>query len=206
MTNALIYHCYIPLKIEKIVRLEISPFQRMIMRNLLLTVIIVIIFLSLTCCTAKRTEAPPDTVSFVDLSKYTGRWFEIARYPHRFEKGCAGVTADYSLELDGTIAVINTCRQEDRGKIKTAQGWAKVVDTQSNAKLKVSFFWPFYGDYWILKLDPDYRYAIVGAPSRKYVWILSRTPTIPDELLGKLIQEICSFGYDPARLIITKQP
>lgn len=147
-----------------------------------------------------------NTVNFVDLKKYTGIWFEIARYPHSFEKGCSEVTAEYSLQDDGTIAVLNQCRLEkEGGRIKKTQGQAKVVDAQSNAKLKVTFFWPFYGDYWILKLDPDYQYVIVGTPSRKYVWILSRTPSISEQLLGDLIKDIRSFGYDPDQLIMTKQ-
>ncbi|MBC8318303.1 MAG: lipocalin family protein [Desulfobulbaceae bacterium] len=163
--------------------------------------------MSITCCARKKNTAPLDTVPAVDLSQYTGRWFEIARYPHRFEKGCSAVTADYNMKADGTIEVLNQCRlEEDGNRIKKAHGTAKVVDTQSNAKLKVSFFWPFYGDYWILKLDTDYKYVIVGTPSREYVWILSRTPMISEQLLEELIKDIRSFGYDTDRLIMTKQP
>jgi apolipoprotein D and lipocalin family protein len=177
------------------------------MKYLIIFVITGIILLTIACCVNKKNIAPLNTVNFVDLTKYTGRWFEIARYPHRFEKGCSAVTADYSLQEDGAIEVLNQCRlEEDDNRIKKAHGKAKVVDTQSNAKLKVTFFWPFYGDYWILKLDPDYQYAIVGTPSREYVWILSRTPIIPEQLLEKLIEDIRSFGYDTDRLIMTKQP
>jgi apolipoprotein D and lipocalin family protein len=176
------------------------------MKYLVIFIIISILLIALACCAPKKNTAPLNAVPFVDLAKYTGRWFEIARYPHRFEKGCSAVTADYSLQEDGTIEVLNQCRREEESnRIKKAKGKAKVVDTQSNAKLKVSFFWPFYGDYWILKLDPDYQYAIVGTPSRKYVWILSRTPIIPEKLLEELIEDIRFFGYDPDLLIMTKQ-
>src|SRR3982751_5765726 len=103
----------------------------------------------------------PKTVGHVDLSRYIGKWYEVARYPNRFEKNCiSDVTADYSLREAGTIEVLNSCRQAD-GRVKSSKGSAKVVDKQSNAKLKVTFFWPFYGNYWIIGLDPEYRYAVV---------------------------------------------
>ncbi len=146
-----------------------------------------------------------ETVQQVDLERYAGRWYEIARYPHSFEAGCSSVTADYSLETDGTIKVVNQCTlAEQGGKQKRAEGKAKIVDTESNAKLKVSFFWPFYGKYWIVKLDDDYQYAVVAEPSRKYVWILARTPLMESELYARLVAEIASHGYDPARLIRTE--
>jgi apolipoprotein D and lipocalin family protein len=148
---------------------------------------------------------PMDTVKEVDLTRYTGKWYEIARYPHRFEKGCSSVTAEYSLQDDGTIQVVNRCiLREQGGKEKRAEGKAKVVDTASNAKLKVSFFWPFYGDYWIVKLDDNYQYAIIGEPSRKYVWILARTPEIDRDLYDQLVSEIKRIGYDSEKLIRTE--
>ncbi|MBU0681107.1 MAG: lipocalin family protein [Proteobacteria bacterium] len=146
-----------------------------------------------------------ETVHQVDIARYAGRWYEIARYPHSFEAGCSSVTADYSLQADGTIKVVNQCILADAGgKQKKAEGKAKIVDKASNAKLKVSFFWPFYGKYWIVKLDEDYQYAVVAEPSRKYVWILARTPHVARDLYDRLVADIASLGYDPARLIRTE--
>lgn len=156
-------------------------------------------------CLQKDMYPPLPTAGHVDLQRYAGRWYEIARYPHRFEKGCTNVTADYTLQTGGSIRVINQCRLKDKeGAIKKAVGKAKVVDRTTNAKLKVTFFWPFYGDYWILEIDPDYQYAIVGEPSRKYVWILGRAPRMEPFLLATLVEKIRRFGYDPNRLIFTQ--
>ncbi len=145
------------------------------------------------------------TVEHVDLKRYMGRWYEVARYPNRFEKACVSdVTATYTLRNDGKVEVVNSCRKAD-GKMKSSKGSAKVVDAQSNAKLKVTFFWPFYGDYWIIGLDPEYRYAIVSEPKREYLWILSRTPQLEPQLYEKASATIREKGLDPARLIRPKQ-
>ena len=174
--------------------------QILILLPLLLLALIVL----LVGCLKKNAHPPMETVGQVDLNRYTGRWYEIARYPHRFEEGCSSVSADYSFAEDGTISVLNQCRLvKEGGKVKKAQGRAKVVDRATNAKLKVSFFWPFYGAYWILKLDKNYQYAIVGEPSRKYVWILSRTPEMDSTMYMKLVKDIERFGYNPAKLIKT---
>lgn len=172
------------------------------MKMILLPLLLLALIFLLAGCLKKNVHPPMETVGQVDLNRYTGRWYEIARYPHRFEEGCSSVTADYTLAEDGTISVLNQCRPiEEGGKVKKAQGRAKVVDTTTNAKLKVSFFWPFYGAYWILKLDENYQYAIVGEPSRKYVWILSRLPDMENPLYLELVKEVERFGYDPAKLI-----
>lgn len=152
-------------------------------------------------------EKPNDvtTVPSVDLSRYTGRWYEIARYPNRFQKKCSGdTTAEYTQLPDDKIQVVNTCRKSD-GKLTVAKGKAKVADKQSNAKLRVTFFWPFAGDYWIIGLDPDYRWAVVGDPSRKYLWILSRTPEMAPVDYDRAIAIIREKGFDPAKLIKTPQ-
>jgi apolipoprotein D and lipocalin family protein len=147
----------------------------------------------------------PKTVPFVDLKKYAGTWFEIARYPNRFQKKCVSdVRATYNLTSDGKVSVLNQCVQAN-GKVKTAKGKAKVVDRTSNAKLKVTFFWPFYGDYWILDLDPDYTYAVVGEQDRKYLWILSRTPEMDSSLYNEILERITNQGYDTSKLIRTPQ-
>ena len=110
----------------------------------------------------------------------------------------------YLLRDDGTVGVLNSCRKSD-GTITSNKGTAKVVDPATNAKLKVTFFWPFSGDYWILDLAPDYSYAVVGEPSRKYLWILSRTPQMDEATYREITERIRFLGYDPARLLKTKQ-
>jgi len=154
---------------------------------------------------AVRANEPLSTVQKVDLQRYAGRWFEIARYPNRFQRKCAGdTTATYSLREDGKIGVLNTCRKAD-GTVTSSSGSAKVVDPSTNAKLKVTFFWPFSGDYWIIDLAPDYSYAVVGEPSRKYLWILSRTPHMEESTYREITDRIRFLGYDTARLIQTRQ-
>lgn len=145
-------------------------------------------------------------VPHVDLNRYAGRWYEIARLPNRFEKKCAGsVTATYSLRADGNVEVVNRCRKSS-GEFTTATGKAKVVDKTTNAKLKVTFFWPFYGDYWILELGDNYEYAVVGSPNRKYLWILSRNRQMDESLYNALIERIAARGFKTEQIIKTSQP
>jgi len=147
---------------------------------------------------------PLTTVSSLDLRRYAGRWYEIARYPNRFERSCeSDVTADYALRDDGKIGVVNACRKAD-GSRKQSKGYAKVVDVSTSAKLKVTFFWPFFGSYWIIDLDSDYRYAVVSEPSRRYLWILSRTPRMESGLYQPILERIRSLGFDPEKLILTR--
>ncbi len=144
------------------------------------------------------------TVEHVDLSRYVGKWYEIARYPNRFQRNCQSDTsATYTLRKDGKVQVVNTCLEKN-GKMKTARGTAHIADKQTNAKLRVTFFWPFYGDYWVVGLDPEYRYAIVGEPQRKYLWILSRTPEMTGDMYRQALEQVQALGYDPARLLKTK--
>jgi len=146
------------------------------------------------------------TIPSVDLARYAGRWYEIARLPNSFQKKCAGgVTATYELRPDGKVAVINECRKASAG-ITRAKGTAEIADKKSNAKLKVTFFWPFYGDYWILDLGPNYEYAVVGEPKRRYLWILSRTPQIDDALYQELLARMANQGFDTSRVVKTLQP
>lgn len=141
----------------------------------------------------------------VEFHRYLGRWYEIARYEQGFEKGCEGATADYSLLADGSIRVINRCRKPD-GRTTEARGRAKVVDAQTNAKLKVSFFGPFYGDYWVLDHADDYSWSIVGEPSGRYLWILNRQPNPGSSAVQRLIDRAAELGYDTSMLLRTKQP
>ncbi len=147
----------------------------------------------------------PQPAKTVDLKSYLGRWYEIARYEQRFERGCEGVTAEYNLRSDGKIDVLNRCRKQG-GKTVEARGLAKVVDAQSNAKLKVSFFRPFSGDYWILDHADDYSWSIVGEPSGRYLWILARQAEPGIELTEELVDRSRALGYDSSMLIRTKQP
>lgn len=136
----------------------------------------------------------------VDTAKYMGKWYEVARLPNRFERGCEGVTAEYELQKDGTVGVLNTCRKGGpQGPARTARAKAWKVDP-SGSRYKVSFFRPFKAPYWIIALDPEYRWAAVGHPERKYLWILSRGKTLPPEVEAGLLAELQALGYDTARL------
>lgn len=171
--------------------------------RLLLTVFVCYLLL-MTNALADDTK-PLTTVSSVDLNRYVGKWYEIARYPNRFQKKCAGnVTANYKIKENGNIEVVNACQKES-GEMMTATGKAKIVDKTTNAKLKVSFFWIFYGAYWIIDLDPDYKYAVVSEPGRNYLWILSRTPQIDDETYKKIVKGIEEKGLDTSKIVKTKQ-
>ena len=149
--------------------------------------------------------SPLTTVDNVDLRRYAGKWYEIARYPNRFQRNCqSDTTAIYTLRDDGKVQVVNACRERN-GKVTTARGTAKVVEKKTNAKLKVTFFWPFYGDYWVIGLSPDYQYAIVGEPSRKYLWILSRTPSMEETTYQEVLRLVETLGYKSGKLQKTNQ-
>ncbi len=157
---------------------------------------------------AGSAQAPPlQVVPSVDVGRYLGTWYEIATIPQRFQKGCVAVTAEYSLRADGDIDVVNTCRQDTLdGKVRSVRGKAWVVDRTTNAKLRVRFFWPFSGAYWIIDLDPEYRWAVVGHPSRDYLWVLSRTPRMEDTLYDELVCRVAAKGYEVTRIKRTLQP
>jgi apolipoprotein D and lipocalin family protein len=162
-------------------------------------------------CASSTTQreglAPLQTVDHVELSRYLGTWYEIASYPQSFQKGCTATTADYTLRDDGMITVVNRCRKETLdGKLDEAKGLARVVDTTTNAKLEVSFFRPFWGDYWIIDLDPEYRFAVVGHPGRDYLWILSREPQLDPAVYDGILERLRESSYDTARLVRTLQP
>jgi len=150
----------------------------------------------------------PQPAKSVDLSQYVGRWYEIARYENGFEKGCEGVTAEYTAREDGLIGILNTCRKGAvDGPVSSADGKAKIVGGSNNAKLKVSFFGPLYvGDYWVLDRAEDYSWSIVGEPSGRYLWILARKPVLADEQVEMLIAKVKSMGYDTSMLYRPKQP
>jgi apolipoprotein D and lipocalin family protein len=147
--------------------------------------------------------APPEVAPQVDLVRYMGTWHEIAKFPNPFQRGCGCTTATYSLRADGRVSVVNRCR-DAAGKPKIASGWARVADPTTRAKLRVTFFWPFFGDYWILALDPEYRHVLVGTPNRKYLWILAREPRLPESTYQALVSQAAAQGFDTRKLVRTE--
>lgn len=147
----------------------------------------------------------PQPAKTVDIDRYLGRWYELYRYDAPFQKNCEAVSADYSRNADGSIRVFNICRKGSTdGPVKTATGRAKIVDAESGAKLKVSFFGPFYGDYWVLDHDHDYQWSIVGEPSGRYLWVLSREADPSDGRKAMLRRRVEELGYDWALVRVTK--
>jgi len=155
------------------------------------------------CASAGPPPATLQVVPRVDLERYAGRWYEIASFPQHFQRGCTDSRADYRLRGDGTVEVLNSCLRD--GSVDTAKGKAWVVDKGTNAKLKVSFFWPFRGDYWVIELGGDYEYAVVSAPSMKYLWILSRTPQMDERRYQEIVGRLKERGFDVAKLNRTPQ-
>jgi len=147
---------------------------------------------------ACATLPPPTTVPSVDLARYAGDWYEVEAFPAWFQRGCTGARAAYTPQADGTIRVVNTCQRGDR--TARIEGTARAVPGSNNSKLKVRFFWPLEADYWILDLDPAYRWAAVGTPNRKYLWILARTPQLDPDVLVRLRARLAAQGYDISRL------
>ena len=155
----------------------------------------------------KAAKAELTTVLKVDLQRYTGKWYEIAKYPNRFQEQCvANTTANYTIKPNGKIEVRNECLLKT-GKTKAAVGEAKVVDKATNAKLKVRFapsalsFLPMvWGDYWIIDLDPDYGWVAIGEPRREYFWILSRKSRMSDETYQSILRRAEAAGFDPAKV------
>ena len=152
------------------------------------------------------TSPPLQTVTSVDLERYLGKWYEIASYPAWFQEGCTATTAQYSLLPDGNIRVVNRCRKgRPDGPLKESKGKAEVVDAATNAKLKVWFFWPFKGDYWIIDLDPEYQWVVIGEPKRKYLWILSRMPQMDQATVDRLVGIAADLGFATDELIFVEQ-
>ena len=166
-------------------------------------------FVPITMATANDANQV-ETVEQVNLERYTGNWYEIARIPNRFQNKCAGnVTAYYTLRPDGMVKVVNRCLEKS-GQTDKADGIAKIVDTETNAKLKVSFFSIFginlfWGNYWVLYLDEGYDRAVVGDPKRKYGWILSRKKELTQAELAPMYEALRKNGYNVEDFVPTKQ-
>lgn len=164
------------------------------------------------CATIQRgpvgNPSVPQPAKPVDLNRYAGLWYEIARYEAGFQRGCEGVTATYGLREDGQVSVVNTCRQAGlNGEMRSAEAKAKVVEGSGNAKLKVSFFGPFYvGDYWVLDRADDYSWSIVGEPSGRYLWLLSRSAQPSPQVRETMMNRARELGYDLKILRTTQQP
>ncbi|MDA3891508.1 MAG: lipocalin family protein [Salinivirgaceae bacterium] len=158
-------------------------------------------------CNAQKNQIDKTVVANLDLQKYLGTWYEIARYDHSFERGLVGVTAKYSMREDGKLKVLNSGYKNSlEGEYSEAIGKAKIPDPVNDpAKLKVSFFLFFYGDYYVMELDTDYQWAIIGSSSDKYLWILSRKPQMENEMYSELLEKLKKRGYDVSSLIKVEQ-
>lgn len=153
-----------------------------------------------SCKTTNKLE----TVKEVDIQKYSGKWYEIANYPNSFQKNCTATTAEYTLTEKGTVIVENRCRKFTLdGKESYIKGKAFVVKNSNNTKLKVQFFWPFKGDYWIIDLDKNYQWAVVSEPSRKYLWILARQNKMDQAIYDSIIKTLGNKGFDISKVVKT---
>jgi apolipoprotein D and lipocalin family protein len=150
---------------------------------------------------AASSFPPLITVPHVDLIRYMGVWHEIARIDHSFQKDCKRSSATYRMLPDGEVEVINRCVNGKDGRLREARGRAWSVDSENNARLKVSFFWPFRGDYWIIDLGKEYEYAVVGSPNRQYLWILARQPVMDDIVSKGILERLTSQGFAVDQLV-----
>jgi len=156
-----------------------------------------LLFLFFSCQIIEAAMIDKTTVKELDISRYLGTWYEIARFPHSFEKGLVGVTATYSMRPDGKIKVLNQGRKNSLdGELSSAVGKAKIPDPSKPGNLKVSFFWIFYAEYNVLELDPEYQYALIGSSNEKYLWILSRNPEMDEKTYQMLVEKARLRGYD----------
>lgn len=148
----------------------------------------------------------PQPAKPVELKRYLGNWYEQARYEAGFQKGCEAVTAEYAQKSDGAVVVVNSCHQGGvTGPSKTAEATARVVDGSNGSKLKVTFFWPIQADYWVLDRAPDYSWSIVGEPSGRYLWILTRKQSVSPRQYAALVERAKALGYDVNMLRRTQQ-
>jgi apolipoprotein D and lipocalin family protein len=173
---------------------SVGKFMKMILVIILFSVIN-----ASTCRSTQSEDMDLTTVKQLDLERYMGTWYEIARFDHPFERGLTHVTATYELRPDGKIKVTNAGRKN--GKLKTATGKAKQPNPSEPGKLKVAFFLFFYADYYVLELDDNYHWALIGSSSDKYLWILSRNQTMDKDTLEHVLMKAQERGYDTSRLI-----
>jgi apolipoprotein D and lipocalin family protein len=177
----------------------VKPLQR-------LAAIAAVCLISCASTTSRQHLPPLQTVAQLDLPRYMGTWYEIASIPQFFQRGCTGTRATYTLQPEGHVQVVNACRRGDPPQLSQVTGRARLPDPAHSAKLEVSFFRPFWGDYWVIALAEDYTHAAVGSPGRDSLWILSRTPTLPEPTYQALLQNLSAQHYDVTRLQRTQQP
>lgn len=164
-----------------------------------------VILLSMAAFFSFKTSQDLPTADQVDLSRYEGLWYEIARLPNSFEKGLECVTATYTQKSNGKIEVLNKGFASEKGRFKTAKGTARVPDSMFPGRLKVTFFWPFSENYYIISLDENYRYALVGDPTRRYLWVLSRTKELDASIYDDLLHLAKNNGFDTSRVLKINQ-
>lgn len=151
-----------------------------------------------------KTTSTLETVKNVDVAKYSGKWYEIANFPNSFQKNCTATTAEYTISEKGYLIVENRCRKFTiDGKESYIKGKAFVVKNSNNSKLKVQFFWPFKGDYWIIGLEENYKWALVSDPNRKYLWILARNPKLDDKTYSEILEILKLKGFDVNKIVKT---
>ena len=179
----------------------------MVRPSLNAVVILPVLLLLLVSIMPHRASAQPlTTVPLVDLERYAGTWYEVASYPKSFQKRCHCTTATYTPSEKGYVVVDNRCNRDSAsGKRSGIKGKAFPEEGSGNAKLKVLFFWPFTGKYWIIDLAPDYSYAVVGHPDRESLWILSRTPQLPSDVYSGILARLEAKAYNTERLKLTDQ-
>ena len=166
--------------------------------------LVLLVFFAMACA---QRGAPPRTVESLDLGRYAGTWYEIASFPSWFQRDCVATQATYTLRDDGQVGVANACREKTLdGKWNGIEGVAWPAVPGDFTKLKVQFFWPLRGDYWVLALDPEYRWSLVGHPNRDYLWVLSRTRALDDATYAQILKLASAQGYDVTRLAKTPQP
>jgi len=173
--------------------------------RVLYTLIIATIGITMGCTAGKKQQTMYSTKD-INIEQFMGTWYEIARFPHRFERNLVGVTASYRLKKNGKVEVINKgFKNTLDGKQKKAKAFAKISNPEETGRLKVFFFWPFGADYLVLDIDEDYTWALIGSSSPDYLWILSRTPELPNDTYQKIVHKAKSIGYDVSKLETVKQ-
>lgn len=175
--------------------------------NRFLNLLILSLMMSLPLVASASSHPPLEVVPSLDLPTYMGRWYSIAAFPQFYESGCIASQADYTLKENGDVEVINSCREKTfDGKWRIARGTGHKVSDETNAKLKLTFFLLFKGDYWVIDLGANYEYSVVASPDYDSLWILSRTRTMDSALLNTLIERTAAKGFDMNRLKMMPQP
>jgi apolipoprotein D and lipocalin family protein len=160
----------------------------------------------LILCSCAAPNAPLEVVPSFEISRFLGTWYEIGGIPTAEQANCTGTTATYSLRSNGDVDVLNRCFEKSlTGPEITARGRAFIPNPAEPTKLKVEFFWPFAGDYQIMALDSDYQYAMIGTPTRKYLWVLSRSKELPEATWNSLIEKAQAQGYSLQAIVKTRQ-